>query len=123
MGRQRAGTVRPVKSGEDLFLRADTVLDEEESLTYQIDCNTVGPVPTASGYGYGTLTHSAAHVLDNSKEIHTQKVDDNFRESSENKVGVPETTYFTGSRPTRGSDANLCGTQILHFTISTMKLR
>ena len=32
-------------------------------------------------------------------------------------AGYPKIPYFTGIRPTRGSDANECGTQILHFTI------
>ena len=56
-------------------------------------------------------------MLDNSKEIRTQFVDDNLRESSETKAGVPKTTYFTGSRPTRGSDANLGVTKITSFTL------
>ena len=62
------GTVRPVKSGEDLFLRADTWSEEGESVTDRFDCNTVGPVPVASGYGSRTLTHSAAHALVDNKE-------------------------------------------------------
>ena len=32
----------------------------------QTDCNTVGPVPTASGYRSRTLINSATHVKDNS---------------------------------------------------------
>ena len=62
-----AGTVMPDKSGKDLFLRATCVLDKGES-TLRFDCNTLGPVPVASGYGSRTLTQSAAHVLNESKE-------------------------------------------------------
>ena len=40
---------RPVKSGGDPFLRADTLLYEGESFTHRFDCNSVGPVPVASG--------------------------------------------------------------------------
>ena len=57
----------PGKSGEDLFLRADSLLSKGES-TYRFDCNTVGPVPVASGYGSRTLMQSAAHVLNDSHE-------------------------------------------------------
>ena len=32
-------------------------------------------------------------------------------------TAMPKSSCFTGSGPTRGSDANECGTQILHFTI------
>ena len=53
------GTEPPVKSEGTLypFLRADALLDEEESVTHRFDCNTVGPVPVTSGYGSRTLTH------------------------------------------------------------------
>ena len=61
------GREMPDKSGEDLFLRADSPLSKGES-TYRFDCNTVGPVPVASGYDPRTLTQSAAHVLISSKE-------------------------------------------------------
>ena len=167
--KQLAGRVTPDKLGEDLFLRAACVLDQEESV-HQSDCNTVGPVPVASGYGPGTLTQSAAHVLIGSKENasassllnekRTVQIDNDLWPLSETKVGVPMTsenvdnttlgvlrdrttglktccltgsttpvlpqtkneevksTSFTGSGPTRGSDANLCGTQNPHFTIS-----
>ena len=50
------------------FLRANTLLYEGESVTHRFDCNTVGPVPVVSGYGFRTLTHSAVHVLDSSKD-------------------------------------------------------
>ena len=64
-----AGTVVPGKSGGNPFLRAaDTSLREGESVTHRFDCNTVGPVPVASGYGSRTLTHSAVHVLQSSKD-------------------------------------------------------
>ena len=59
----RNGTVFPWKSGETLFLRAGTLPGQGESVTHQFDCNTVGPVPVASGYGSSMLTHSAAYVL------------------------------------------------------------
>ena len=42
------------------------MLSEGESVTDRFDCNTVVPVPVASGYSSRTLTHSAAHVLVNS---------------------------------------------------------
>ena len=64
----QAGTAMPDKSGEDLFLRADTLLYEGESFTHRFDCNTVGPVPVASGYGSRTLTHSTVYMLDSSKD-------------------------------------------------------
>ena len=63
-----AGIASPGKSGGDLFLRAGDLLYEGESFTHRFDCNTVGPVPVASGYGSRTLTHSAVHVLDSSKD-------------------------------------------------------
>ena len=62
-----AGTVTPDESGEALFSRAICMLTEEESV-HRFDCNTVGPVPVASGYGSRTLTQSAAHMLFGSKE-------------------------------------------------------
>ena len=34
----------------------------------KIDCNTVGPVPTASGYGSKTLIRSVEHVPDSSTD-------------------------------------------------------
>ena len=55
-------TVVPGKSGETLLSRADTSPCERESVTHRFDCNTVGPVPVASGYGSSMLTHSAAYV-------------------------------------------------------------
>ena len=61
------GRVTPDRSGEDPFLGADSLLSKGES-TYRFDCNTVGPVPVASGYGSRTLTQSAAHALFSSEE-------------------------------------------------------
>ena len=95
-----AGTEMPGKSGEDLFLRADSLLGKGES-THRFDCNTVGPVPVASGYGSRTLTHSAAHMLKSSKEnasalssldekSYVQMVDNDLRELSETQIGVPK---------------------------------
>ena len=72
---------RPDKSGEDLFLRANTLLYEGESFTHRFDSNTVGPVPVASGDGSRTLTHCAAHVPESGQET---------------KVGVPETSDILG---------------------------
>ena len=63
-----AGIARPDKSEGDLFSRANTLFNERESVTHRFDCNTVGPVPVASGYGSRTLTHSAVHVLESSKD-------------------------------------------------------
>ena len=92
----------------DTFLRADALLDEGESVTHRFDCNTVGPVPAASGYGSRTLTHSAVHMLDSSKDhasalsslyekIHTQNDDNGLRELSEAEVGYFKIPSFTGS--------------------------
>ena len=128
------------------------MLNKGES-THRFDCNTVGPVPVASGYGSRTLVQSAAHMLNGSKETASalsllnekrlvQTTDNDLRELSETGVGVPETSEnvdsttsgvlrdrttgfktccFTGSGPTRGSDANECGTQILLFTGSNLQ--
>ena len=62
-----SGSVGSYGSGETLFSRADALLSKGES-TFQFDCNTVGPVPVASGYDPRTLMQSAAHVLNDSKE-------------------------------------------------------
>ena len=124
------GIARPVESGGDLFLRAGTLLYGGKSLIRRYDCNTVGPVPVASGYGSRMLTQSAAHVLLSSKENASAislssekrlvKSDNDFWALPETKVGVPKTPE-NNSGPTRGSDANLCGTQILHFTGSSLQ--
>ena len=100
-GRFHECNVIPGETGEDLFLRASTLLDERESETHRFDCNTVGPVPVASGYGSRTLTHSGVHVLDSSKDhasalsllhekIHTHIVDSDFKELSETGIGGPK---------------------------------
>ena len=84
------------------------MLDEGESVTHRFDCNTLGPVPVASGYGSRTLTHSAVHVLDTSKDhasalsslyekIHTQNDDNGLWELSETEVGYFKIPPFTGS--------------------------
>ena len=110
----KAGTERPDKSGEDLFLRANTLLDEEESITHRSDYNTVGPVPVASGYGSRTLTHSAVHVLDSGKDhvsalsslhvkIHARYGDSDLWELSETQVGDPKRFSKVSGGPTRGS--------------------
>ena len=84
------------------------MLHEGESFTHRFDCNTVGSVPAASGYGSKTLTHFAAYVLDSSKDhasalsslhekIHTQSGDNNLWELLETQVGYPRSPLFTGS--------------------------
>ena len=131
------GTVSPDKSGEDLSLRANLLLKEGESITHRFDCNTVGPVPVASGYGSRTLTHSAAYVLEGGthhtssfsskhEKIHIQNGDNDLRELSETQVGVPETSDNIDSRPTRGPDAEMVEANkhgavpnTCHFTGST----
>ena len=130
-----AGTVTPVKSGEDLFLGADSTLNKGES-TYRFDCNTVGPVPVASGYGSRTLIQSAAHVPNGSKENASalsllnekrlvQNDDNDLRELSETRVGVPKASDVMGdatsevlrdnSGPTRGSYAEIIGPKTTCF--------
>ena len=52
-------TVVPGKLGETLLSRANTFPCKRESVTHRFDCNTVGPVSVASGYGSSLLTHSA----------------------------------------------------------------
>ena len=101
-------------------------------MTHRFDCNPVGPVPVASSYGSRTLTHSAVHVLQSSKDhasalsslhekIHTQNNDNGLWELSETKVGdskrLPKIDPLVGR-----SDAKLCGTQIQHFTGSNLHL-
>ena len=106
------------------------MLEEGESVTHRFDCNTVGPVPVASGYGSRTLTQSAAHVLNGSKENASvsslsnekrlvQSGDNDLRELSETKVGVPMTPE-TYSRPTRGSYAVEGVAKTPSFTLCTL---
>ena len=68
------------------------LLEEEESVTHRFDCNTVGPVPVASGYGSRTLTHSAAYdapaLSSEHEKIHTQNDDYSLRELSKLKSGT-----------------------------------
>ena len=89
--------------------------------------NTVGPVPETSGYGSKTLTHSAAYVLEGSKhnasslsskheKIHIQNGDNDLRELSETKVGDPKRFSKLNSGPTRGSNAEIIGTNLTCFT-------
>ena len=95
--------------------------------TDRFDCNTVGPVPVASGYGSRTLTHSAAHALVDNKEnasalsslyekIDIQNDDNGLGELLETGIGDPKKSPKIDPLVGR-SDANLCGTQILHFTL------
>ena len=76
------------------------MLDEGASINHRFDCNTVGPVPVASGCGLRTLTHTAVRVLDSSKDnayalsslhekIHTQNGDNDLWELSETGIGDP----------------------------------
>ena len=132
-------TVAPGNSGDDLFLRANTFPCERESVTHRIDCNTVGPVLVASGYGSSMLTHSAAYML----RDNDQNGDNGLRELSETQVGVPETsdcvdninlgvlrdpttglqtTCCTSSEPTRGFYATEGVAKITHFTDSTVSV-
>ena len=95
------------------------MLDEEESVTYQIDCNTVGPVLTTSGYGSRTLTHSAAHVLDNSKEPdigypEVNSVVDNTTSGVFKDVAKP--CHFTGSTVSVMPEDKSRGTILSSFT-------
>ena len=113
------GIARPDKSGEDLFLRANTSLKERESITHRFDCNTVGPIPVASGYGSRTLTYSAAHVQDictrvnipkgmsaqnlsanqtiSHEKIHTHPVDNDRQELSQCQTKGKRFTHYTGN--------------------------
>ena len=54
------------------------------------------------------------------EKIHTQSVDNDLRELSETKVGDPKRFSDVHSGPTKGSDANECGTQILLFTLDSV---
>ena len=94
---------------------------------HPFDCNTVGPVPVVSVYGSRTLTHSAAYVLEGGthytsspsskyEEVHTQNGDNDLRELSKTNVGDPKRSPTIDPLVGR-SDANVCGTQILHFTL------
>ena len=89
------------------------MLFKGESVTHRFDCNTVGPVPVASGYGSRTLTHSAAYVLEGSthhtsapsskyEKIHTQNGDNDLRELSETRIGDPKRFSNANSGPTKG---------------------
>ena len=115
------------------FLRADTLLKEGDSVTHRFDCNTVGPVPVASGYGSRTLTHSAAYVLEGSKhnasalsskheKIHTQFVDSDVKELSKTRIGDSERFSNVNSGPTRGSYAVEGVSKIPLFTGSHLRL-
>ena len=115
------------------------MLEKGESVQ-GFDCNTVGPVPVASGYGSRTLTQSAAHLLICSKENasalslvnekrHVKSGDSCLRELSETKAGVPKTSENVdnttsgvlrdNSGPTRGSHAVEGVAKITSFTGST----
>ena len=82
----------------------------------------------ASGYGSRTLIQSAVHVLNSSKENASAlssgnekrhvRSDDDLWALSETGIGDPERSPKIDPLVGR-SDANLCGTQILHFTGST----
>ena len=106
----------PINRGQTFFLRAGSLLDKGES-THRFDCNTVGPVPVASGYGSRTLTQSAAHLLKESKEnasalsFENEKrlvqSDNGLWALSETEVKDPKRFSDANGRPTKGSDAEM----------------
>ena len=61
-----------------------------------IDCNTVGPVLTASGYGSRTLTHSAAYMLESSKD-HASALSYEKITPIIDRILPTDSTNFTGS--------------------------
>ena len=69
----------------------------------------------------GSKETASALSLSNEKRL-VQSVDNDLRELSENVGSTTSGVLRDNSGPTRGSDANLCGTQILHFTGSTGRL-
>ena len=85
------------------------MLKEGESVTHRFDCNTVGPVPVASGYGSRTLTHSAAYVLEGSTH-NTSSPSPQYEGSSPRTDRAP-VVESTGS-----------GIQITTFTGSTVSV-
>ena len=76
-------------------------------MTHRFDCNPVGPVPVASSYGSRTLTHSAVHVLDHSKD---------HASSSQCEAISPKTE---GTPVVESMDS---GTQLTTFTGSTVSV-
>ena len=74
------------------------------------------------------LTHSAAYVLRDTnthdsalsssyEKIYTQDGDNDLRELSETQIGDPKRFSDEDSGPTRGSDAEIIGTNLSYFTI------
>ena len=109
------------------FLTANTSLEEEKYVNHRIDCNTVGPVHMASGFGSRTLTHSAVHMLDSSKDhasassslygtIHTQFINSDFKELSKTKVEDPKRSSEIDPLVGR-LDAQPTGTKATCFTV------
>ena len=74
-------------------------------MTHRSDCNTVGPVLVASGYGSSMLTHSAAYVLRDSN-THASSLQRCASSPIRDRAPVAESidngtriTTFTGSDP------------------------
>ena len=86
------------------FKQAKELHKQGNSVISRIDCYTVGPVSTASGYGSSMLTNSAVHVLDNCNET-KNCIESDFQELSQTEVGVPKTS-FSGTPPTSGITYN-----------------
>ena len=101
------------------------MLYEEESTIHRFDCNNVGPVPVASGYGTRTLTQSAMHMLDHSNDPAIGYPESNYRIGNttlgvlENKVSVIKMTCFTGSTDSVMPEEEITGTILSSFTGST----
>ena len=107
------------------------MLYEGESVIHRFDCNAVGPVPVASVYGSRTLTHSAVHTLDNSKDhasalsslhekIHTQDSDNELWELSETEFGYLKNPLFTGSTVSVMPKEETTGTKSACFTLQNL---
>ena len=100
------------------------MLSKGES-TYRFDCNTVGPVPVASGYGSSTLTQSAAHALFSSEE-NVSSLQGEARSSKVCETPVMESrdsgipiTSFTGSTTSVLPQTNNNSVKTTCFTGST----
>ena len=65
------------------------------------------PIPLES-----SKDHASAPSLLHEK-IDTHDVDNDLRELLETQVGVPKIPSFTGSRPTRGSDAQIIDWELI----------
>ena len=106
------------------FLRANTFPCERESVTHRFDCNTVGPVPVASGYGSTMLTHSAAYVLrdgnTHASSLLSEAIPLKMDRAPvvESRVSGIQITTVTGSTVSVIPESKPRGTKMTSFTVA-----